>query len=176
MKKILLIAFMMVMSIGAFAQSGKFAFGPHFGYAGFGDGYNPLGVGFQGRYYFTDQIRGEFQYEYWFPKDGGNLYGMDFNFHYLIPVDNKFNFYPIVGGTWMISSGGGNSEAIFGLNFGAGAEYLVAENLWLNFDFMYKSAKKTKQESVTVMGYTTTVEYDLKATGPIFQIGLTRVF
>ena len=45
MKKFMMLAAMMLMSIGAFAQEGAMSVGAHLGYAGYGDGYSPLGLG-----------------------------------------------------------------------------------------------------------------------------------
>ena len=172
MKKILLIAAMIMMSIGTFAQSGKFAGGTHIGYAGYGDGYNPFGIGFQWRYYFTDQARADLSYTYWFPKDNAGIYNWNLNFNYLIPVQEKFSLYPIAGAALDISHASGtDSESIFGFNLGAGAEYSITEKVCVNFEFMYQSAKKTK--TVTVMGVSQ--DYDIKADGPIFRVGLTTV-
>jgi hypothetical protein len=58
MKKLMMIAAMMLMSIGAFAQEGKMAVGANLGYAGYGDGYSPLGLGAKFQYEFVENIRG----------------------------------------------------------------------------------------------------------------------
>ena len=59
MKKLMMVAAMMLMSIGAFAQEGSMAVGAHLGYAGYGDGYSHLGLGARFQYEFVENIRGE---------------------------------------------------------------------------------------------------------------------
>ena len=57
MKKLMMIAAMMLMSIGAFAQ-GKMAVGANLGYAAYGNSYNPFGIGAKFQYEFVENIRG----------------------------------------------------------------------------------------------------------------------
>ena len=54
----MMIAAMMLMSIGAFAQ-GKMAVGANLGYADYGDGYSPMGLGAKFQYEFIQNLRGE---------------------------------------------------------------------------------------------------------------------
>lgn len=84
----------MLMSIGAFAQAGKTAIGINAGYAAYGDGYNPFGIGAKFQYEFIDNVRGELAYNYWFPKDKAGLMDFDLNFQYLIPVGEAVKIYP----------------------------------------------------------------------------------
>ena len=86
MKKILMIAFMTVMSMGAFAQDGKFAVGANVGFAAYGNKYNPFGLGAKFQYEFVENFRAEVAYNYWFPKDKAGIMDFDLNFQYLIPI------------------------------------------------------------------------------------------
>ena len=169
MKKLMMIAAMMLMSIGAFAQEGKMAVGANLGYAGYGDGYSPLGLGAKFQYEFVENIRGEFAYNYWFAKDveGYKAGMMDFNlnFQYLFPVAEDIKVYPLAGVNLAMQHGDmPEKESIFGFNFGAGAEYYLESNLKLNLDIKYQYDKKTKDG------------LDIKFSGPVFQMGIAYIF
>ena len=165
MKKFMMLAAMMLMSIGAFAQEGAMSVGAHLGYAGYGDGYSPLGLGAKFQYEFVENIRGEFAYNYWFPKDveGFKSGMMDFNlnFQYLFPVAEDIKIYPLVGVNMATQHGDvDEKESIFGFNLGAGAEYYLSEQLKLNLDIKYQHNKKS----------------DIKFSGPVLQMGIAYVF
>ena len=182
MKKLMMIAAMMLMSIGAFAQEGKMAVGANLGYASYGDGYSPFGIGAKFQYEFVENIRGELAYNYWFPKDKAGVMDFDLNFQYLFPVTEDIKIYPLAGVNLAMLHGDGwdEKESIFGFNIGAGAEYYLQENLKLNLDIKYQRNKKTKSYSSTVsyMGQSVTYDYDvdMKFDGPVFQMGIAYIF
>ncbi len=174
-----MIAAMMLMSIGAFAQEGSMAVGAHLGYAGYGDGYSPLGLGGRFQYEFVENIRGEVDADYWFKKDGFGLWDANVNFQYLFPVAEDIKVYPLAGLTLMGTHGDGDSETALGFNIGVGAEYYLQSNLKLSLDIKYQSAKKTENISYTDPYTNTKVSMDvdkLKANGPVFQFGIAYVF
>ena len=175
----MMIAAMMLMSIGAFAQEGSMAVGAHLGYAGYGDGYSPLGLGGRFQYEFVENIRGEVDADYWFKKDGFGLWDANVNFQYLFPVAEDIKVYPLAGLTLMGTHGDGDSETALGFNIGVGAEYYLQSNLKLSLDIKYQSAKKTENISYTDPYTNTKVSMDvdkLKANGPVFQFGIAYVF
>ena len=168
MKKLMMIAAMMLMSIGAFAQ-GKMAVGANLGYAAYGDGYSPMGLGAKFQYEFVENIRGELAYNYWFPKDKAGIMDFDLNFQYLLPVAEDIKIYPLAGVNLAMQHGDmDKKESIFGFNIGAGAEYYLSEQLKLNLDIKYQYNKKTK----TIEGH----DFDIKFNGPVFQMGIAYVF
>ena len=172
----MMIAAMMLMSIGAFAQ-GKMAVGANLGYAAYGDGYSPMGLGAKFQYEFVENIRGEVAYNYWFPKDKAGVMDFDLNFQYLFPVAEDIKIYPLAGVNLAMQHGDmDDKESIFGFNVGAGAEYYLSEQLKLNLDIKYQYNKKSKSESVTYMGQTVSHDYDIKFDGPVFQMGIAYVF
>jgi outer membrane protein X len=165
MKKLMMIAAMMLMSIGAFAQEGKMAVGANLGYAAYGNSYNPMGIGAKFQYEFVENIRGEVAYNYWFPKDKAGVMDFDLNFHYLFPVAEDIKIYPLAGVNLAMQHGDmDDKESIFGFNIGAGAEYYLQSNLKLNLDIKYQYNKKTKDD------------YDIKFDGPVFQMGIAYIF
>ena len=164
MKKLMMIAAMMLMSIGAFAQ-GKMAVGANLGYAAYGDGYSPMGLGAKFQYEFVENIRGELAYNYWFPKDKAGVMDFDLNFQYLFPVAEDIKIYPLAGVNLLMQHGDmDEKESIFGFNAGAGAEYYLSEQLKLNLDIKYQYNKKTKDG------------WEYKFDGPVFQLGIAYVF
>ena len=166
MKKLMMIAAMMLMSIGAFAQEGKMAVGANLGYAAYGNSYNPFGIGAKFQYEFVENIRGEVAYNYWFPKDKAGVMDFDLNFQYLFPVAEDIKIYPLAGVNLAMLHGDAydKKESIFGFNAGAGAEYYLSEQLKLNLDIKYQYNKKTKDG------------WEYKFDGPVFQLGIAYVF
>ena len=168
MKKFMMLAAMMLMSIGAFAQEGAMSVGAHLG-----------GLGARFQYEFVENIRGEVDADYWFKKDGFGLWDANLNFQYLFPVAEDIKVYPLAGLTLMGTHGDGDSETALGFNIGVGAEYYLQSNLKLSLDIKYQSAKKTENISYTDPYTNTKVSMDvdkLKANGPVFQLGIAYVF
>lgn len=167
MKKIMMIAAMMLLSVGAFAQ-GKFAVGANAGIALYGDDYNPFGVGAKLQYEFVESFRAEVAYNYWFAKEEAGVKAgvmdIDLNLHYLIPVSEGLNVYPIVGANLAFTHGDGDSESIFGFQGGFGIEYYLSDNVKLNLDAKYQYNKKEKNG------------VDMKFDGPVIQAGIAYVF
>lgn len=182
MKKLMMIAALMLMSIGAFAQDGKFAIGANAGIAAYGNEYNPFGVGAKAQYLFTENFRGELAFNYWFPKDKAGMMDLDLNIQYLIPIANKLNVYPLVGANMAFTHGDAfkavfdGQESIFGFQGGAGIEYYLADHIKANFDIKYQYNKKTKDFSYSDDRTTVKGDYELKYDGPVFQIGIAYVF
>lgn len=181
MKKIMMIAAMMLLSMGAFAQ-GKMAIGANAGIALYGNEYNPFGVGAKFQYEFVESFRAELAYNYWFPKDDAGIMDIDLNFQYLIPVGEGLNVYPIVGVNLGMTHGDAykaifdGQESIFGFQGGVGIEYYIAENIKLNLDAKYQYNKKNKDYSYNFGGSTYSGEYELKYDGPVIQAGIAFVF
>lgn len=182
MKKLMLIAAMMLMSIGAFAQDGKFAIGANAGIAAYGNEYNPFGVGAKAQYLFTENFRGEAAFNYWFPKNESGVMDIDLNLQYLIPISEGLNVYPLVGANMAFTHGEATKQVldgqqtIFGFQGGAGIEYYLASNIKANFDIKYQYNKKNKDYTYTYNGTTVKGDYELKFDGPVFQVGIAYVF
>ena len=173
MKKLMMVAVMMLLSVGAFAQAGKFGIGANAGIALYGNDYNPFGIGAKAQYGITDDFRLEADFNYWFAKsiDLGMLgsykqgvMDIDLNLEYLIPVGEGINVYPIVGGNLAFTHGDGDSESIFGFQGGFGIEYFLSSNLKVNLDAKYQYNKKTKDG------------IELKFDGPVIQAGIVYLF
>ena len=177
MKKIMMIAAMMLLSVGAFAQ-GKFAVGANAGIALYGDDYNPFGVGAKLQYEFVESFRAEVAYNYWFPKNDAGMMDIDLNLQYLIPISDGLNVYPIVGANLGMTHGDAfkvlfdGQETIFGFQGGFGIEYYLSDNVKVNLDAKYQYNKKDKDYDFLGQKYT----YELKYDGPVIQAGIAYVF
>ena len=156
MKKLMMIAVMMLMSMGAFAQ-GKFAIGVD-GNMAFKSGETRFGPGVKFQYEFVESFRAELGFKYYPKKNLNTGWNANLNLQYVIPVGGGFNVYPIVGaGAFGMSyddeyeiyiDGHHHSEDVststtaFVFGGGAGAEYFIGENVKLYLDFIYQYGKK----------------------------------
>lgn len=176
-----MIAALMLMSIGAFAQ-GKMAVGANAGIALYGNSYNPFGVGAKFQYEFVESFRAELAYNYWFPKDKAGVMDIDLNLQYLIPVGEGLNVYPLVGANLAMTHGDAwkafndGQESIFGFQGGFGIEYYLSGNLKINLDAKYQYNKKTKSYSYSEGNITVKGENEFKFDGPVIQAGIAYVF
>ena len=165
MKKLMMVAAMMLMSIGAFAQEGSMAVGAHLGYAGYGDGYSPFGLGAKFQYEFVENIRGELSADYWFPKNKVGIWDVNLNFHYTFAVGDGFKIYPLAGLTIVGWHGDETpSDTFFGFNLGFGGEYTFSSDLKGFAEFKYQRATKD------INGFTWKID------GPAFNVGIAYVF
>ena len=147
MKKILMVAAMMLMSIGAFAQeAGKMAAGIDAGMA-FKSGETRFGIGAKFQYAIVENFRAEAFFRYYPKKDYNTCWNAGLNLQYAIPVVEKFNVYPIVGAGifgMKISDFGFGSESttLFEFHGGAGAEYYLSDAMKIYAEFIYQYGKK----------------------------------
>ena len=117
-------------SLFASAQAKTAAVGLNLNY---GTEIESLGLGVKGSYCFTDHIRGEASFNYFFPKDHFTMWEINANAHYLFNIGDKFKVYPLVGLTYVH----GYNTGKFGVNLGGGAQYDLTDNLMLNFEVKY---------------------------------------
>ena len=160
MKKLMMLAAFVMMSVAAMAQAGTQAVGVGLNY-GTKSGYSPFGVGVKYQNEFVKNIRGEVAFNYYFPKDIGyekmSFYDINANFHYLFQLAPKFNFYPAVGLSYESAhvsmesmsyedddiqievEGGSNTEHKLGVNLGGGIEYYLGNSLKVNAEVKYQT-------------------------------------
>ncbi len=172
MKKLLLIAALMLVSIGVSAQGEQFAIGGNAGVGVYKNSYSPFGFGPKFQFYFADHWRGEASFTYWSKKDNfGGFMDFNGNVHYVFNVADKVNLYPI-GGITVVSThslpAGQDNQTLIGFNLGGGAEFYIASHLKLNLDIKYQYAQKEK----TYNGFI----YRYEAEGPVFQAGVAYCF
>ena len=144
MKKFLLLVCAAVMSLSASAQAGDKALGAQLV---FGSKTNSIGLGVKGQYYFTDQIRGEASFDYFFKNQGISMWDINANVHYLFDVADKFKVYPLAGlgyTNWSYKYEYAGAPVVEGsdgrlaVNLGGGVEYELTKNLNVNAEAKYQ--------------------------------------
>lgn len=134
MKKVLLTLACAMTSLFASAQAKTAAVGLNLNY---GTEIESLGLGVKGSYCFTDHIRGEASFNYFFPKDHFTMWEINANAHYLFNIGDKFKVYPLVGLTYVHGHWSNKNTGKFGVNLGGGAQYDLTDHLMLNFEVKY---------------------------------------
>ena len=132
------------MSLSASAQAGDKALGAQLV---FGSETNSLGFGVKGQYYFTDHIRGEGSFDYFFKRKGLSMWDVNANVHYLFDVADKFKVYPLAGlgyTNWSYKYEYAGAPVVEGsdgrlaVNLGGGVEYELTKNLNVNAEAKYQ--------------------------------------
>lgn len=153
MKKVLLSALFILLSFNVYSQTGTTAIMPKIGYQ---TEFKRVFAGIEGRYFLTNNIRLAPDAYVLFPKN--NIWGLDINInlHYVFPMEGGLSFYSLVGGAMLNNhwspDGPSRSWTDFGLNLGAGLQYDLATNGFLNFEFKY-TIKEEKDPAYFTVGY-----------------------
>ena len=150
MKKLFMIACMMLASTAMFAEKGATTLGAHAAYNI--DEPNNIGVGVQAGYEFMDNIRAIAGFDYYLKKDNFSLWNVDLDVAYLFKF-GKLAAYPLAGVNLcgakydvpeitvmgVTVGGGSSSDSKLGLTLGAGVEYQLSESLALKAEYNYKT-------------------------------------
>ena len=159
MKKLLLLVCATVMSLSASAQAGDKALGAQ---VVFGSETNNIGLGVKGQYYFTDHIRGEASFDYFFKRKGLSMWDVNANVHYLFDVADKFKVYPLAGlgyTNWsytndvIVKEVNGKDKVVehkgsdgrLAVNLGGGAEYALTDNVSVNAEAKWQIVNNYSQ-------------------------------
>ena len=139
MKKALLsIILTAIFSLGMQAQIGSKALLPKVGYQ---TEFKRFALGVEGRYFLTENIRIAPGLTFLFPKDNEIGFDADINVHYVFPIQERLSVYPFLGGAMLNNlhnnDGAPGNTTDFGLNVGAGVQYDVTENGYVNIEFKY---------------------------------------
>ena len=123
MKKILTILMLLCLSMGAMAQKGDASIGANLLY---GTDTN-LGIAAKMRYNVTDQFRVEPAFEYFFKHDYVSMWDLGANLHYVFPVTDMIQVYPLAGVSYFKSKVHGQgfdveSDGKIGFNLGGGVD------------------------------------------------------
>ncbi len=121
-------------------------------------GYTTFGLGLKYQYNFTDRLRVEPSFNYYFPKSLPfskiSYWDASVNAHYLFPV-GKVVLYPLAGLGVLGSKvtvegfdgfegfggfGGDYSDTVFAFNIGGGVDYPLNDTWVLNGELKYKIA------------------------------------
>jgi outer membrane protein X len=140
MKKLMMIACMMLFSTAMFAEKGDMFVGGGFSY-GIGSDYKNFGIGVKGQYEILTNFRADAQVDHFFKHDGWSLSDININLEYAFPVSDAINVYPLAGLAFVGFSEnnfGFMSHAKVGFNIGAGAELPVNDKWKVFFDAKYQ--------------------------------------
>ena len=138
MKKLIVLFSMMFFIMGsAFAQKGIQAAGVNLNY---GTEIESLGIGVKYQYNFTDNLRFEPSMNYFFENNGVDMFDLNANVHYLVPMASNIRVYPLAGLTFTSWDAGKSFDNVtrLGVNAGAGIEFDVADRLMLNVELKYQ--------------------------------------
>ncbi len=125
-------------------ERGDMAIGINFDYGfGYSDSYNNAGIGAKFQYYFTDYLRVEPAFTYYFKKDHLSVWDLMANVHYVFPVaNNRLNLYPLAGvgilGAKVNTRNISDSTTKFAANLGGGVEYKFAPHFALGVEMKYQ--------------------------------------
>ena len=147
MKKLMLIAAMVLISTGAFAQEkGMKCIGAGIAY-GIKSDFNKFALDVKAQYKVTKYFRGEVDFK-WYPKqDDVTVVNPNLNLQYLFPVGDseKFFVYPTVGVGMLICSygiSGVDNESMVCFQGGAGTEYHFNDKIKFFAEVGYQYGKK----------------------------------
>lgn len=147
MKRFLVALVAVVAIFGcASAQKGRVGAGVDFN---FGTKISNVGFGLNLQYGFTNQLRGEASFDAFFEAKHQTVWDFNFNFHYLIKVAPRTNFYPLVGLT-ILHDDIGDGFTRVGVNLGGGLEHYVTRDLSLNVEIKGQLLKDFSQAVVGI--------------------------
>lgn len=155
MKKLLLTLACAMTSLFASAQAKTAAVGLNLNY---GTEIESLGLGVKGSYCFTDHIRGEASFNYFFPKDHFTMWEINANAHYLFNIGDKFKVYPLVGLTYVHGHWGNKYSVGGGVDLGDGDWGYGAPMRKANGELTVKESYNTGKFGVNLGGG---AQYDL---------------
>ena len=162
MKKLLMIAAMVLMSTGAFAQeAGKMAVGATL--TDYLDSDSRIALGAKFQYSFTENFRLDADVKFYPKKYHSTCVNPTLNLNYLIPIFDKFYVYPLAGvGLFYVSYDidGVDNTSIFTFKGGAGAEYYITDQFKGLVEAYYQVAKKNS----------------VKYSDPLISIGVAYCF
>ena len=142
MKKFIVLFSMMFFIMGsAFAQKGIQTAGVHLSY---GTEIESFGIGVKYQYNITNNIRLEPSMNYFFEKNGIDMFDINANAHYLFPMANNVRVYPLAGLTfarWDL----GKVTTRLGVNIGVGDEMDITDDLILNLELKYQTVSDLDQ-------------------------------
>lgn len=154
-KYALLIAVFLMFSLpNVFAQfEGTFGIGLQTGYA---TEINILGAGMHIHYYRTNNVRIAPSFTYFLERKGTNMWMIDADAHYIIPVSITASLYPIAGihySKWEFNADAEQidielkSEAKHrpGVNLGLGFQHDIGYRVRANFELKYQFLKDYSQ-------------------------------
>jgi outer membrane protein X len=128
MKKLMMIACMMLFSTAMFAEKGDMFVGAGLSY-GFHSDYKNFGIGVKGQYEIFNNFRADAQIDHFFKHEGLSMSDININLQYLLG-DGNLRYYPLAGLALVghsTNAFGFLEEMKAGFNIGAGAELPITD-------------------------------------------------
>ena len=151
MKRLFVSMCVMLICLCASAQMGSAALGVKGSYA---SEIENVGVGVLGQYFFTDALRGEASFDYFFKKNGLSMWDINANLHYLFDVADNVFVYPLAGvgyTNWKASAGGvSNTEGKIAVNLGGGIQFNISDAAFISAEGKYQIIEHFNQFVVGV--------------------------
>lgn len=152
------VLFFLLISAKSFAQyEGTFGMGAQ---AGYGSSVKSVGAGVNLHYYYTNSVRFAPSFTYYLPRKGINMWEVNADAHYVVPVSWLFSVYPIGGlhySKWKFDAEkftgiGAQDETLnrIGANLGLGLQYDFRYKMRLNAEYKYQFIKDFSQSSFMV--------------------------
>jgi outer membrane protein X len=139
MKKLMMIACMMLFSTAMFAEKGDMWLGGGFSY-GLSSDYKNFGIGVKGQYELLEKFRADAMVDYFFRHEDVSFFDINLNAQYLLGEDD-FHYYPLAGFCFLGHSEnalGFPSTFKFGFNVGGGAEYNFSDKFKVYGELNYQ--------------------------------------
>lgn len=143
MKKLMMMACMMLFSTAMFAEQGDTFLGAGLSYGLHVDHKN-FGIGVKGQYEIFNNFRADAQLDHFFMHDGVSMSDINVNLQYVFPASETINWYPLLGVALVghsTNSIGFMDEAKVGFNIGAGAELPVTDKWKIFFEAKYQAVE-----------------------------------
>ena len=133
MKKYLfMLVAVFAMTTAAFAQKAVTGFGVQGVYD---DLHGQFGLGVKLQYGFIDQLRGDLGADFFFKKNDMSIVDVNGNMHFVVPVVDKFNVYPLAG--LNIAFFNHDIPTRLGVNLGGGLEYFITNTVKIGGEAKY---------------------------------------
>ena len=139
MKKLMMIACMMLFSTAMFAEKGDMFVGAGLSY-GFHSDYKNFGIGLKGQYEIFNNFRADAQVDHFFKHEGLSMSDININLQYVLG-DGALHYYPLAGLALVghsTNAFGFLEEMKAGFNVGAGAELPIGEKFKLFAEAKYQ--------------------------------------
>ncbi len=116
--------------------------------AGYGSNINSVGGGAHLHYYHTNELRFAPAFTYFIERKGTDMWMVDADAHYVLPVSVEISLYPIAGlnySKWTIDEVTINQELIpakrenkLGANLGLGLQHDIMYRIRANYELKYQ--------------------------------------
>jgi outer membrane protein X len=131
------IAILSISAVAIAQEKGDMAIGGNLVF-GSGDSYNNVGIGAKYQYNILVPLRLEGSLTFFPQQDMVTMLDLSVNGHWLLPVAENANVYPLAGLGILNYGGAGSATTDLAFNLGGGIDYKWSENIIFNAEMKYK--------------------------------------